>query len=318
MVESWKVRLDTAMKDAAGGDAERMEYVDANVSFVSEAIIGRGLFSALWAVDRRVQTAPDPSAGAHAVANIASAHVPMFVRASLNGDAKPYKNGYDLGRYRVGDSEPGKLKSRREAVDSSLPLPANATPADIYFTAVELNGTGIRFYGDVALLLRRDRVPDDTSILDRNSWELTRYPIAKRIREGTSGTEDQRRRLEAAKLAGKWGVDLSDIASIKALERLGSGTRQWTLGQISDALLVDEDYIEVLLINSFSTHELHDARTAADDAAYESLTADRCRRGPAPRFESMLWRHQRRNADAALQTAGVPVRVVVTSGRARS
>lgn len=243
----------------------------------------------------------------------------MFVLASFNRDPRPYKNGYDLCRYRVGEAEPGKTKSRREAVDSSLPLPAPATPASVYFAAVELNGSGIRYYGDVALLLRRDKdtVPPHTVVLDRNSYELTRDPIAKRIRDGASGTENERRREEAATLAGNWGDDLSDIASIKAFGRLESGTRQWTPGQISDAVLVDEDYIEVLRIGSFSTRELQEARITAEDAAHESLTADRCKLGPPPRFESLLWRHQRRNADAALQAAGVPVRVVVTSGRVR-
>jgi hypothetical protein len=295
---------------AAGRSAQRREYLEANVIFVFEAVNGRESFS----------SGTDPSAGAHAVANIPSVHVPAFVRASLASDLRPYKNGYDLGRYnyRVGDPEPSKLESRRELVDRSLPLPGKARPCDIYFTAVELNGTGIRFYGDVALLLRRETVPNETTILDRNSFELTRDPIAKRIRNGSGRTEDQRRRSEALKLAGKWSADLCDIASIKVLDQLGTGSRQWTPGQISDALLIDEDYIEVLLTKSFSTDNLQDARFAADDAAHESLTADRCRRGPLPRFESILWRHQRRNADAALQASGVWVRVVVTSGRMRS
>lgn len=310
MAKTWKERRDEAIANVAAGRPDRAEYARANVSFVCDAINGRGSFDAN----------PDPSAGAHAVANIASVHIPMFVQASLNNDLKPYKNGYDLGRYRVGDPEPGKPKSRREAVDSSLPLPANATPADVYFAAVELNGSGIRYYGDVALLLRRDEntVSLDTVVLDRNSYELTRNPIAERIRNGALGTEEERRRDEAAALAGKWGDDLAHIASIKALSRLESGARQWTPGQISDAMLVDEDYIEVLRIGSFSTVHLQEARIAADDAAHESLTADRCRLGPLPRFESLLWRHQRRNADAALQAASVSVRVVVTSGRARS
>jgi hypothetical protein len=307
MKQSWKKRLNDAIVLAAANDSEREEYVTANVEFVFDAIEGRDAFDG-----------PDPSAGAHAVANMASAHVPLFVRASLSNDPKPYKNGYDLGHYRVGDPEPDEPKSRRETVDGALPLPPDAGPADVYFTAAELNGTGIRLYGDVSLFLLRDEKLGDTCVLDRNSFELTRDPIAKRIRNGTAGTEEARRRREADNLAGEWGKDLCAMASIKVLGRLESGSRQWTLGQISDALLVDEDYIEVLRIGSFSHRELQEARIAADDAAHESLTADRCRRGPPPRFEAMLWRYQRRNADAALERAGVPVRVVVTSGRARS
>src|SRR5258708_3083292 len=93
---SWKIRCKKAMGVAAGRSAKRREYVEANVNFVFEAVNGCNSFS----------SAPDPSAGVHAVANISSVHIPAFVHASLTGNAKPYKNGYDLGRhhYRVGDS----------------------------------------------------------------------------------------------------------------------------------------------------------------------------------------------------------------------
>jgi hypothetical protein len=50
----------------------------------------------------------------------------------------------------------GSQNRRRERVDRSSPLPGNAGSRDIYFTAVELNCTGIRFYGDVALFLSQD------------------------------------------------------------------------------------------------------------------------------------------------------------------
>jgi hypothetical protein len=306
----WKKRREDAITQAVGSDPERKEYADANAEGVSAAIVGRGPFG----------EDPDPDAGAHAIANIASVHIPSFVRASLKQppDPKPYKNGYDLKRYRVGDPEPDKTLKRREKVDRALPLPDGSRPWDIYFTAVELNGAGIRFYGDVGLLLRKDRVDANTTILDRNSYELVRDPIATRIRNGTAGTEDQRWRNEAEKLAGVWSKDLRDIGIIKVMGDLGCGARRWTPGQISNALLDDEDYIEVLLTGSFSTRNLSEARIAADDAAYENLIAERSRLGPPPRFESLLWRHQRRNADAALQAARVPVHVAVTSGRVRS
>ena len=304
--QTWRQRRDEVLRRHAQGDPARTEYVNANATFVTEAINGRAAFSE-----------PDPDAGAHAVANIASVHVPSFVEASRRGEQNAYKNGYDLGRYRVGDDEPLRPQSRRERVDAALPRPPGATPADVYFMAVELNGTGVRYYGDIALFLERQKVLDTTVILDRNSYELTRDPLATRIRNGP-GLEEANRRREACALAGTWGNDLGDIATINAFGRLDGGTRQWTPGQISDALLVDEDYIEVLKVNSFSADDLREARIAADDAAHESLIADRCAGRPLPTFESLLWRHQRRNADEALRKAGVAVRVVVTSGRTRS
>jgi hypothetical protein len=306
MTEIWSQRCEDAKSDAVGSDNKRREYVEANAGFVVEAINGRAAFSE-----------PDPSSGAHAVANMASVHIPHFVQESLAGEAKPYKNGYDLKRYRVGDGEPRDVESRRETVDASLPLKVGQDPSNVYFMAVELNGTGVRFYGDVSLVLQHSNFDRETTIIDRNSFELARDPLFTRIQNGP-GSEHENRCKEAQNLAGTWHKDLGHIATIKTLGRLDGGTRQWTPGQISDAILVDEDYIEVLRIGSFSAKDLQVARIAADDAAHESLIAERCRQGPPPTFESMLWRFQRRNADEALRRAGLALHVVATSGRNRS
>lgn len=289
-------------------DRQGRAYTRANASAIIAALAGRGPDA----------SDPDPDQGAHAVANIASVHVPDFVWLSLRGDPKPYKNGYDLGRYRIGDHAPPQALKVREIVDRALPIPSGASPADIYFCATELNGAGVRFYGDVSLVIRKNRVAQGTVVLDRNSYDLVRAPIADRVAANPAASRDRARRAEARQLAGTWGADLGNMATIKVLGELGGGTRRLTTGRISDSVLTDEDYMEVLRIGSFGISDLLEARTSASDAAYETLIGERLQQGPTPRYEALLWRQRRRRADTVLQLANVSSRVVVTMGRVKS
>src|SRR5205807_859571 len=100
-----------------------------------------------------------------------SAHVPAFCEASRKGEKKPYKNGYDLGKFRLGSPPPSSEPKLRETVDAALPL-NGVHPEDVYFGAVELFGSGIRFYGDVCLVIARDAIAAGTLVLDRNSFDL--------------------------------------------------------------------------------------------------------------------------------------------------
>ena len=44
-------------------------------------------------------------------------------------------------------------------------MPPDNAPDNIYFGAVEINGAGIRFYGDVCLVLKEGAVTQETTIL---------------------------------------------------------------------------------------------------------------------------------------------------------
>jgi hypothetical protein len=302
----WEEKLAVLLKGfPQGGKA----YVDANVDAVRCAVSGRGPDSATT----------DPHAGARMVCNIASVHIPAFVQASLADEAEPYKNGYDLGKFRLGDPPPGGVLTTREKVDRALPISSNNTPKDIYFGAVELNGTGIRFYGDVCLVLKDCAVDPKTIILDRNSYDLTRAPIRERIDSAkTEAQRDDARRAEAEEMAGNWNNDLSQIAAIKVLSAIPHRNRRLTTGTISDGVLSDEDYIEVLRIGSFRASDLQEARNNAAEAAQDALLSDRWRIGPCPSHESLVWQEQRRRAEEFLRCANVPVRIVMTSGRVRA
>lgn len=301
----WKKKLGDLLKSFP---ADGAAYANANVEAVKFAVSGRGPDS----------PEPDPNAGARTVFNIASVHVPAFVQASLANEDKPYKNGYDLKKFHVGDGTPVEALKTREKVDRALPIEPD-DPANLYFGAVELNGTGIRFYGDVCLVLKDSKVDPETTILDRNSYDITRAPIRERVEKATTETERATlRKDEAAKIAGTWRKDLSEIAAIKVLSAIIQRDRRLTTGTMSDGVLSDEDYIEVLRIGSFSTRELQEARHNAAEAAQDALISDRWRVGPCPSHESLVWQEQRRRAEQFLRCAKVPVRIVTTSGRVRA
>lgn len=253
----------------------------------------------------------DPRAGARMAVNISSAHVPAFCFASAQSGTKPYKNCYDLDPYLA------TISNNRLLVDAALPLPPGAGPGDIYFGALEMNGTGVRFYGDMCLVLKREAVPPDTIVLDRNSYDLVRSPYAQQVAGCVPAAQEKTRRVILQKWSGQWSRDLSAIAAIKAINVLGLRDRRWTTGQISAAVRDDEDYIEVLKHGSFGAADLQEARISAADAAHDALIHSRIVTDVVPRFEGLLWSGRRRDAEKALRDAGVPLNIVVGSGRTR-
>jgi hypothetical protein len=167
----WEGKLAKLVGEVANGSDVLRVFADANSKAIQGTIDGYG----------PDDPSPDPNAGARAVFNIPSLHVPPFIKASLKGEKKPYKNGYDLGKYQIGEHPAGTTLKLRELVDGALPLPQGKEPKDTYFAAGELNGTGIRFYGDICLVLKRDKLPPKTVILDRNSYDLIRSPLRQEI-----------------------------------------------------------------------------------------------------------------------------------------
>jgi len=305
---NWNRQRDRMVATVTRRSTDAREYSTANVTAVTHAIHGRGPDS----------EGSQTESGVHAVANIPSAHLPSFVRLSKNGDATPYQNGYDLGRYRVGDPPSGQTLSRRERVDRALPLVNGACPNNVYFCALDLNGAGVRFYGDFSLVIRNARMDSNTVVLDRNCYDVERSPIVDRILARPVQQRDRARRDEMRRLSGSWSDDLAAMAVTKVFHELGGGQRRLTTGQISDALLSDEDYVEVLRIGSFGASDLVEARISASDSALESLISSRLQRGPVPRWTEFLWRQRRRAAECALRNAGVATQVVVTTGRVKT
>lgn len=107
------------------------------------------------------------------------------------------------------------------------------------------------------------------------------------------------------------------MAALRVFLTIGTRARRWTIGQMSAAIRDDEDYMEVLRMGSFGTAQLQEARVSSSDAAQDALVGSRLRLQPPPRLEALIWRNRRSRAEAALRAAGVPVRIVTTSGRTR-
>ena len=296
---TWAQRLGRLIAPITKRSKEHGSYALANRDSVRRAILGRDPFG----------TWTHPTSGARMVVNLSSAYVPAFCDAVQRKDPRPYKNCYDLAR--LGGR---RVSKDRRLVDAALPV---ADMMKVYFGAVELNGAGIRFYGDMCLVLKNDAVDGATCVLDRNSFELLRSPVADEFADSSPADATAARQRKLQSWSGLWATDLGFIAAMKVLRSVGAQDRRWTVGQISRAVRDDEDYIEVLRTASFGPADLQEARISHTDAAHDALVGSRLLRGPMPRLESLIWRNRRSRAERALRAAGVPVRIVTTSGRTR-
>jgi len=305
---SWADRIRRLSIRLARENRSGADYLSANCDAVYRTVDGRG---------------PDaseahPSAGARITFNMSSVHVPGFCEATKDRRANAYKNCYDLAAESVTSGNDKHVSARRKLVDESLPLPKGASVAETYFGAVDVNGSGVRFYGDVCLVLQRDYAATCV-VLDRNSYELVRSPVKEQVARTGKLKQDAARHAIARSWSGSWEDDLRHIVAAKALTTLPLVARRWSTGHISQAICSDEDYIEVLKGGSFNAHDLQEARLSAHDISEDALTAARlASRRPVPRLESMLWSRRRAVAETALRSLGVPVRIIGHHGRIKT
>lgn len=311
-----EAEIQTKLSGAQPADALELEsYVRANVDSVKQLLRGIGPDDSL----------PGAGAGARIVFNMSCKHVPALCGDDASGTPETYKNAYDLG----------KASAKRQVVDTAIenvcqPRNPGVAKENMYFAAVETTGTGIRFFGDLCLVMqfrpewRTDTVPASLSqlstdesavVLERNSYDLVRAPLAERIR--VASDPDMERESIAAAWVGTWTRDLLDMVALRVLRELPVEKRRWTSGEIARVVLDDEDYFEVLFPRTFSASEIMEVRTSASDAAAEGDIADRERTGESPGLHELEWRQQRREARRALARAGIPVRVVTTAGRVK-
>ena len=238
--------------------------------------------------------------GACVVLNMAAAHIPDFCRDG-------YKNVYELT---VGGQPPHVSETRR-FVDDGLKGAFGIDPEQTWFAALELTGAGIRFYGDICLVLKRESIAADLQMLDRNSYDLVRDPIKVEVGRDSVLCEGTARELGFY----YWG-ELQSVAVRKVMQQTPvENDRRLTAGDIAEKLRADEDYAEVFWQKKIDTGEILEARTSASDAAAETLAAVQLATGPSPSLAQLTSRAQRRRAQDELQRAGVPFRVVTTSGR---
>jgi hypothetical protein len=295
--QKWQNKINDFIKQSAATDQLYANFASANDSSVKHT-----------------------TRTAHAVVNISSAHIINFCNRSRMNQYPAYLNCYDLGkkRVRLGDDPPTENWEVREIVDKALETLHHYEINKIYFMAAELNGTGVRFYGDICLVLKD--ISDETIILDRNSYELIREPLRSIIEKPELSDQDkhEQRCQKAFELAGEWGNNLGEMASVKILTTSGERDRRLTAGQISTRILDDEDYIEVLKTDSFSAHDLECVRLSALDVALENYIFQCIGTVSPPEFVEYIWLRQRQKCREALIMHQVPVTVVVTEGRTKS
>jgi hypothetical protein len=292
-------------------DSSVQSYRSADAELVSNIMKGFGPDSS-----KKV-----PQSGMRVVCNISSAHIAAVLTGESRNDPKPYKNRYDLASQSkhpqaLGAPEPTP-QSLREKIDSVLAVLASTSDGrEFYYAAVELNGTGIRYFGDLCMVLKPEKTDADTLVLFKNSYDLSRSPIREQVFVGDS--LDIAKAIEKAKeLQGVWPGDVFEMAACKILDGANPTERRITSGTVSAGVLFDEDYLEVIRLKSFGASSLEEIRLSAQDVAVEGRVADRVRSGPAPSFAELQWRHRRRGAERIGIKVKVPTRVVATAGRSR-
>ena len=218
-----------------------------------------------------------PDKGARVAFNIASAHVPDFAKRGGR-----YLNRYAVAAHKAPLGTPvSSPADARTRIDQILGVMTGFALQDIHYGALELNGAGVRYYGDFCLVLKANATGDDTLLLDRNSFDLILAPL--RSKTHTRGAWNPVRAMrEARKISGVWGSCLHLLTACKVLDGAPNVTRRITIGTISQGVLSDEDYIEVIRTSSFDRKDVAEARTTVGDAAAETHIGERMVSGPTP------------------------------------
>jgi hypothetical protein len=302
MATNWKQEVSDEIASLGLTDPGRDEFLRTNIESVGQVIAGLG----------PDDSAPRDGAGARIVFNMSCRHVPDFCNDSTTSPSA-YRNAYKFSPSRKRIDVDVTVERCAAALGPSL------AKEDISFGAIETSGAGIRFYGDMCLVLKPPSDMDQLMLVDRNSYDVVRSPISQRVQSAVSPavTEQQARVNEMSRWLGRW-ADLAHMLSMKIIRRLPLAARRWTTGQVAQAVLEDEDYCEVLYPRSFNASDLAEVRVSAADAAAESDITHREQSGEAPAMHEVVWRDQRREARRALTKARVPVRVVTTPGRIKS
>ena len=191
-------------------------------------------------------------------------------------------------------------------VDEALAKLTASTKEEIYFGAVELNGTGVRFYGDLCLVLDPVKVKKTTVILESNSYDLVRPP-------NTFDDLDKR----AAAASAPWQSGIADFAALKVMATRLITERRLTTGQFSTQCSRTKIISKSSRFGSFVASDLQEVRSSASDTAAENAIGERLRLGLSPSAAEANWRKHRRAAVRALTEKKIKVRVVTSSGRIR-
>jgi hypothetical protein len=217
--------------------------------------------------------------------------------ALLNGDQ--YRNCYELQLVLGATAAPSPTRIKVDRLLGFVP-----DGRGVYFAAVALGGTGVRFYGEYCLVLKR-AATGQPPLFDRNSYDLTVAPLEK--------VTDQATLVQV--LRGNW-KDLPLILTLKVLAALGTtAPRLTTAGTVAEAVLKDEDFVEVHLPQTFHLADLAEIRQAPEDVALRVHLEARYRSGWSPSPADLVWSSRRAEVETRVAASDVKTRVVTTHGR---
>lgn len=228
--------------------------------------------------------------GLRAVANIGTDALLNFLRE------KRYRNLYE--KPVIGGVSPA-VSQERLRVDAALEIGANT-----YFAAVALGGTGVRFYGEYCMVLGGQ--DPDTRLFDRDSYDILEEPLASLRLPGAT--------LRSV-LGGRWSRDVVAMAMMRVLPQIAHETRLVTSGTVSEAVLRDQEFIEVHMTRPFQLEDVEEVRQSPDDAAIEATITERSRQSRVGTLVELEWVRRRTAAAQALDERGVDRRVVTLHGR---
>jgi hypothetical protein len=222
-------------------------------------------------------------------------------------EGRRYKNRYELGRI-GGDIAPPS--QRRIDVDRLIGFEPDGR--DWYFGAVAVGGTGVRFYGEYCLVLKRDSTQADTFFLDRNSYDLLDPPLQY---------EPDKAAVVRA-LRADW-QQLPDVIALKVLPAIPRNERLVTVGLIAEFTLRDEDFIEVHLHRpdqpngnrSFGIGDVEEVRLAPEEVAQLQYLMEQQRNGRMLTEAERVWCNRRAEVERLLDRTKTSSRVVTTEGR---
>ncbi|GEM_PF-3542766 len=207
-----------------------------------------------------------------------------------------YQNAYER---RIGQPSPQELGQvdadwdRRVRVDERLDI------ADRYFGALALGGYGVRYYGEWCLVLAIDSISPETSLFDRDSFDIEFEPLL-------SSPE------LVDLLRGDWSERM-DVAIMTVLTRLRTGPRLVTRGTISDLLLDDQEFVEVQMApfgsaaeaSGFAPSGVESIRQHPDDVGLESTIRSKEAAGLPLTGAELLWVERRADARRRLHGWGL-------------
>jgi hypothetical protein len=223
-----------------------------------------------------------------------------------------YLNLYErpvIGTKRVEPSED------RKEVDLALGLedPGRRLTAEgVYFAALGLGGVGVRFYGEYCLVLKVEQIDPNPGLFDRDSYDILLAPIS----------ELDDRSAIVAMLKGTWQDDRHSMVEMRVLPQLARQARLVTAGTVSEAVLKDQEFIEVHLrpdaglgrVGGFGPEDVEEVRESPDEVAVASRLRERDEDGEYLSAVEFEWLLRRECVARMIGRTRVPSRVVTQHG----